>query len=53
MFTCEDDNESEARWLKQNTGIQGIGSNTMDDFYALFGGESGSASTAGNGQTGG
>lgn len=35
LFQCEDENE--ATWVKQNTGIQGIGSNTVDDFYSLFG----------------
>lgn len=37
MFRCEDEDESDTRWVKENTGIKGIGSNTVDDFYSLFG----------------
>lgn len=34
MFPCEDD--AEARWIKVNTGVRGIGTGSVDDFYSLF-----------------
>ncbi|KAK9897956.1 hypothetical protein P389DRAFT_63756 [Cystobasidium minutum MCA 4210] len=37
LFNCEDETDSETRWVKENTGVKGIGSNTVDDFYSLFG----------------
>lgn len=36
MFSCEDD--AEARWIAVNTGKRSIGTNSVDDFYSLFGG---------------
>lgn len=35
MFDCAD--EAEARWVSTHTGSRRIGTNTVDDFYSLFG----------------
>jgi hypothetical protein len=48
LFKCEEENE--AQWVRSHTGPQGIGSNTIDDFYALFGHSGGTASTSSTAQ---
>lgn len=38
MFTCDDENGADITLSKDNSSLHGIGGNTIDDFYALFGG---------------